>query len=192
MSPRSDDEPFRILCVCTGNICRSPAAERLLAYALGPTVEVASVGTRPLIGHPISPPMDTLMASVGADPGGFAARALTAPLLRSADLVLGLTRDHRRTVVERVPGVVRRTFTLREYARLLDAVAPDALPDAAPGVRARASLPLAAAARRTATADQDDIADPYGQGDAAYAVAFDEIRQAVEQIARVLARADVR
>ena len=33
---------FTILAVCTGNVCRSPAAERLLAYKLGPTV-----GSRP-------------------------------------------------------------------------------------------------------------------------------------------------
>ena len=38
--------PFRVLTVCTGNICRSPAVERLLAAALGPDadVEVSSAG----------------------------------------------------------------------------------------------------------------------------------------------------
>jgi hypothetical protein len=35
-------EPFSILAVCTGNVCRSPAVERLLANQLGPTVSVSS------------------------------------------------------------------------------------------------------------------------------------------------------
>ena len=46
------DDTFSILTVCTGNVCRSPAVERLLASKLGPTVSVASAGTHALVGHP--------------------------------------------------------------------------------------------------------------------------------------------
>mgnify|MGYP002738687724 CR=1 FL=1 len=49
--------PYRILTVCTGNVCRSPAAERLLEHTLNPSVTVRSAGTRALVGEPIHPPM---------------------------------------------------------------------------------------------------------------------------------------
>ena len=45
--------------VCTGNICRSPTAERLAAaYAVqngNPDITASSAGTRAVIGHPIHP-----------------------------------------------------------------------------------------------------------------------------------------
>ena len=55
------EELFSILAVCTGNVCRSPAVERLLASKLGPTVSVRSAGTHALVGHPISEPMAALL-----------------------------------------------------------------------------------------------------------------------------------
>lgn len=40
----ANSEKFRILCVCTANICRSPVAG-LLSARLGPDVTVSSAGT---------------------------------------------------------------------------------------------------------------------------------------------------
>ena len=76
---RDPSPTFAILCICTGNVCRSPAAERLLARALGPSVTVASAGTYALVGQPFSPPMDRLVLEGGADPAGFAAGQLSEP-----------------------------------------------------------------------------------------------------------------
>ena len=123
--------PFAVLTVCTGNICRSPAAERLLAARLGAGsgVAVSSAGVGAVVGAPIPPPMAALLSGAGVSPDGFAARQLTAAMLRDSDLVLVLTRGHRARVVDVYPGAVRRTFTLRELARLAAAVGPDALPD---------------------------------------------------------------
>ena len=59
-------ELFSILAVCTGNVCRSPAVERLLASKLGPTVRVSSAGTHALVGHPISEPMAALLLETAA------------------------------------------------------------------------------------------------------------------------------
>jgi protein-tyrosine phosphatase len=178
--------PLAILCICTGNVCRSPAAERLLAHHLGASVTVSSAGTYALLGQPFSPPMDRLVQEAGADPEGFAARQLSEVHLRQVDLVLGMTREHRAAAVDLLPAVVRRSFTLREYARLLGQIDQDRLPKGSMADRARASLPLAAAQRRQAGPAEDDVADPYGQADAAYARAFDDIEQAVESIAAVL------
>jgi protein-tyrosine phosphatase len=47
---------FSILAVCTGNVCRSPAVERLLTGQLFPTVTVSSAGMHALVGHPIPNP----------------------------------------------------------------------------------------------------------------------------------------
>jgi protein-tyrosine phosphatase len=110
---------FFILAVCTGNVCRSPAVERLLAQQLGPTVSISSTGTYALVGHPISEPMARLLHSTGAEHRDFAARHLTEKLVKEADLVLALTRAQRSLVVDLWPPAVSRTFTLRQFARLL-------------------------------------------------------------------------
>ena len=113
-------ELFSILAVCTGNVCRSPAVERLLASKLGPTVTVSSAGTHALVGHPISDPMAALLLDSDVEPDSFAARRLSEPMLKEADLILSMTRAQRGLVVELWPPAVRRTFTLRELARLLE------------------------------------------------------------------------
>lgn len=180
--------PFRVLCVCEGNICRSPVAAVLLREALGAGVEVGSAGTGAVVGAPVAPPMRALLLGRGLDPDGFAARQLEAEHLRRADLVLTMTTPQRGAAVSLVPGVVRRTFTVRELARLLDAVDPATLPAGPVADRLRAALPVAAARRRYVVDPRaDDIADPYGRHDTAYRRAFDEVVDAVDRISRVVA-----
>jgi protein-tyrosine phosphatase len=97
-----------------------------------------------------------------------------------------MTRGHLGAAPELVPAAIRRTFTLREYARLLGQIDPARLPAGTPGERARASLPLAAALRRQGDAVNDDVDDPYRQGEMAYAQAYAGIEHAVRNIAKVL------
>jgi protein-tyrosine phosphatase len=199
--------PFHVLAVCTGNICRSPAVERLLATGLGAPwpvgralqgpaagpgdAVVSSAGTGAVVGAPVSPPMVDLLHGAGVDAGGFAARQLTPDLLRSADLVLALTRRHRSAVVELFPGAVRRTFTLRELARLAAHVDPAQLPSG-PGTgvgdRLRALVPLAAAQRGLVTAEpgDDDVVDPYGHSVEVYRRSYDELAPAVATLVQVV------
>lgn len=176
-----DDRPFRILCVCTANICRSPVAERLLAGQLGATVQVSSAGTFGLIDSPMAEPMATRLRESGLDSGGFIARRLTSRDVADAELILGLTTGHRRDAVELVPSAVRRSFTLREFARLISALDPSMLPSGTPASRLRASVPLVTGFRRRGHAD--DIDDPFGRSDAAYQRAFEEIDEATREIA---------
>jgi protein-tyrosine phosphatase len=175
-----------LLVVCTGNICRSPAVERLLTARLGPGsgVRVHSAGTGALVGYPISPPMVPLITAAGAVGDGFAARQLTAAMLRDAGLVLALAREHRSRVVGLHPGAVRRTFTLLELARLVRDVDPAALPAALPAERLAALAPLAAAQRGRHPLDpaQDDVIDPYRRSDRVYATVFAQIQEATEAI----------
>ena len=178
-----------MLAVCTGNICRSPAVERLLAAGLGPScgVVVTSAGTRAVVGAPVSPPMVRLMVAAGATAEDFAAQQLTRGLVDRADLILAMTRGHRAAVVELVPGAVRRTFTLRELARLSTHVDPEALPAGGPAERLSALVGRAAGTRRPhpARPSQDDVVDPYGLGDAAYATSFRQLKPAVDAIVRL-------
>jgi protein-tyrosine phosphatase len=177
-------KPFSILAVCTGNVCRSPAVERLLANRLGPTVTVSSAGTHALVGHPISDPMATLLLDSGIEPGPFEARRLAEPMLKEADLILSMTRAQRGLVVELLPAAVRRAFTLREFARLLSLVDQAALPAGSPAERLRAAIPLAAAGRgrQRISPDADDVVDPFRLSKAVYAASFAQIRSAVEAI----------
>ena len=205
MNPLDPAEPLRVLVVCTGNICRSPAVERLLAAGLGaayqgrdaagglaPAIEVGSAGTGALVGHPMADEMAALVRDLGVDPDGFQARQLAPGMVAQADLVLALTRRHRSAVVELVPAAVRRTFTLRELARLVQDVDPASLPgaNATTADRLRALVPLAAG-RRGLSAHRpadDDVVDPY-RGDAAlYRKAFGQLLPAVETIVAAVRR----
>jgi protein-tyrosine phosphatase len=183
------DDTFSILTVCTGNVCRSPAVERLLASKLGPTVSVASAGTHALVGHPISEPMAVLLRNSGVEDVPFEARRLSEQMLREADLVLPLTRAQRGLVVELWPAAVRRTFTLREFGRLLDYIDPSALPRGTPAERLRAAIPLAAAerGRLRPSPDDDDVVDPFRLSDEVYAKSLAQITSAVGVIVRVSA-----
>lgn len=179
---------FTVVCVCTGNVARSPVAERLLAAALGEDFRVGSAGTAALVGQGIDPPMAALVAGAGVGTSGFVARQVTPALLRTADLVLTLTREHRASTVDLAPATVRRTFTLREYARLVGGLGPGLLPRGSAAERAEASVPLAAARRRRSGADEDDVTDPYRRSPEVYAAAFAAIEQAVAGIAAALRR----
>ncbi|WP_255632890.1 low molecular weight phosphatase family protein [Actinotalea sp. Marseille-Q4924] len=176
--------------MCTGNICRSPAVERLLAAGLGPDsgVRVESAGVGAVVGAPVAPLMATRLDAAGVVHDGFAARQVTEQMVRDADLVLPLTRRHRSALVELAPSAVRRTFTLRELARLATAVGPHALPPGSPTERLAALVPLAAAQRglHRARPEDDDVVDPWGYDESAYARSFDQMAPAVEAIVAVV------
>ena len=103
------------------------------------------------------------LAAVGVTLEQFSARDLTERLVANADLVLTATRQHRAGVVTTAPYAIRRTFTIREFARLVAAIPPEP-PEDDLGARARA-LVERVAAHRASTASvgpaADDLVDPY-------------------------------
>jgi protein-tyrosine phosphatase len=181
-------EPVRILAVCTANISRSPAVERLLRAKLGDTARVESAGVAALVGAPIDPPVAEFLREHGADTTGFAARQVDESMLAASDLVLTLTRAHRSQVLELVPSAVRRTFTLLEFARVLQTLDLRGLPAGlSAGDRLRAVLPMATAGRALAPraqAGDDDVPDPYGHGAPAYVRSLALIAEATDVIVR--------
>ncbi|MFT4122958.1 MAG: low molecular weight phosphatase family protein [Microbacteriaceae bacterium] len=144
--------PFRILTVCTGNICRSAQAEQLLraGFAAAHTADagwelplISSAGTMALVGEPMPEQAAALSREHGGEPDGHRGRQLTAELIGEADLVLALAREHRAAVARLLPRASRYVFTLREFARILAA---------APAVPV--GSPLTVTATATVTADQ--------------------------------------
>ena len=179
---------FTILTVCTGNICRSPAAERLLGAALWPDVRVVSAGTGALENHPVEPAMAALMLNDGISPAGFAARQVTRDAVANADLILALTRDHRSRLVRLAPAALRRGFTLLEFARI---VAAPEFPTLEGSVEERLREAVSQAGRRRSTGTvihDDDVPDPYRRGQEAFDEAYGLISTAVKQIATAVGR----
>ena len=178
---------FSILFVCTGNICRSPLAERLLHTRLGAAVGerrgsflVGSAGTQGWEGSAMDPTAAAQLVRLGGDPTDFRGRQLTAELIAAADLVLTATRAHRRVVLGELPEALRRTFTMCEFAHL---VAGSASPtDSAGGLVA-----WAASRRGSATLDDYDIADPYGASAAVHSQVADHISACVDEMVAALA-----
>ena len=179
--------PTHILAVCTGNICRSPAIERLLAYRLAGSAAVASAGTMAVVGAPIAEPMAQLLIGVGVSPAGFAARRINQRMIDESDLILTASTEHRSAVVALQPLAMKKTFTLLEFARTVPHVSA-----------AVAHLPLAqrvpALAQQTYQArphlrfsrEQIDIPDPFGNAQEVYVTAFTLITHAVNDIAPIL------
>jgi protein-tyrosine phosphatase len=184
-----DSQPFRVLHVCTGNICRSPMAERLMRAMLAQEwseqahrFAVESAGTWGHTGSPMEPHARSTLAGLGADGADFSARELVADHVAGADLVLAATREHRAAAVVLHPRAAARTFTLREFARLTAGLTADRLPAGDAVERARSLVRLAASRRGLvppARPSDDDLADPYQAPASAFAGCADLIREAL-------------
>jgi protein-tyrosine phosphatase len=163
-------DPFRVLFVCTGNICRSALAERLgrafLEETLGheaTLIHLESAGVRAVVGSEMDADSALVLEGLGGDPAAFEARLFEPEFAASADLVLTMTRDHRRLVLERAPKALSRTFTLREAADLADGLDDD-IPGRTFQERARHLVTRLAAFRNGRQGSRaDDIPDPIGR-----------------------------
>ncbi|MDT0307173.1 protein-tyrosine-phosphatase [Streptomyces sp. DSM 44917] len=197
---------FRILHVSTGNVCRSPITERLTRHALverlggrAVGVVVESAGTWGHEGAPMETHAAQLLDEYGADPAGFAGRELLDEHVVEADLVLTATRDHRAQVISMGHSAGLRTFTLKEFTRLVRAIDTATLPDARTPEelvdRARALASAAAALRGwllAPTAEADEVPDPYGAPLAFFRSVGEEIRAALDPVVTALTGVDAR
>lgn len=113
---------MHLLFVCTGNICRSPMAERLslvLAHELNvPDFTSSSAGIRAVISHPMHEEARRVLEQLGGDGADFAARQLNKRIASEADLIITMERPHRDYILEIAPRQLARTFTLHEAALL--------------------------------------------------------------------------
>lgn len=186
-------QPFRILTVCTGNICRSPVAERLLQAGLNQvspgSFEVRSAGTRAMVGEPIQPLSAQIISTFRGTPDDFAARQLTQKILRETDLVLAMTSKHRGEVLQLDASLLKRTFTVREFARMLSVLETrDGAPATGNIVDFWRDLPARAASVRHLALPSDpadnDVVDPYRRAEEVYHQMEDQLAPAILGILR--------
>jgi protein-tyrosine phosphatase len=148
----SADGGFRVLVVCTGNVCRSPAIAALLTArareaGLAPEqwLQVRSAGTHALDGAGLHEQTARALADVGVlDSPAHQAHQLIAQDVKWADLVLTATRAHRAAAARMHPPAVQRVFTLLEMAALLTTASTTSPPA---GVHSSAPTPTEWAAR---------------------------------------------
>jgi protein-tyrosine phosphatase len=180
-------EPFTVLFVCIGNVCRSPLAERLLRERLreslgelSEAVTVESAGVRALAGRPMESSAAKELERLGLTNESFRARQLNERIANGAGLVLTATKEIRSRVLEEAPGALRRTFTITEFAALVEGVEADT---------PRSLVADASQRRSSAQVTEYDVPDPIGAGPDVHRQAADLIDGAVTPIAEALATA---
>nr|WP_174939646.1 low molecular weight protein-tyrosine-phosphatase [Burkholderia lata] len=103
----------RILVVCTGNVCRSPAAQVLLSRELsGRTVE--SAGVAAIGGMAIDPVMNELLTGRGFDLSVHRARRVDDRMCRWAELILVMELAHQHLIERTYPTTRGRVYRLAE------------------------------------------------------------------------------
>ena len=169
-----------VLFVCTGNICRSPTAERLVAaYAVQHGITdftASSAGIRAVIGHPIHRDAAVVLEKLGGDASDFAARQLKPKMASAADLIITMTGAHRDIVLETAPRQLWRTFTLTEAARLASMEGAETLAD------------FAALRPHLNANDIADIPDPIGQSPEVFEIIGAQIAEMLPPILEVCRR----
>jgi protein-tyrosine phosphatase len=102
--------PYRVMTVCTGNICRSPIAEVVLrdrfdAAGLGERVVVDSGGTSSEeLGNPIDPRAARVLQQAGYAVPRRTAHQVSPRDIGERDLLLAMTAQHARRLRTQAPS----------------------------------------------------------------------------------------
>ncbi|MFR0638929.1 low molecular weight protein-tyrosine-phosphatase [Arthrobacter sp. LS16] len=119
---------FRIMIVCTGNICRSPMAEYMLKNALREAdVTEVEVCSRAIsygeVGNGIDPRAASALRAHGLDASDHVATQVHADELGSMDLVLAMDTDHFEDLVPALTEIDPSERPMLRMFRSFDPVA---------------------------------------------------------------------
>ena len=161
--PRAEPvaESFRILVVCTANICRSVMAERMIRREIAARGVVAEASSCGLLfdGEPASDTVIAVLGERGLDARDHVSRRFTEELVAGADLVVTMERMHARELSVAVAGASARIHTLGALVEWLD---DQPFEDESPADRVAAF----AAGRRSSDLlgnGPDEVDDPHGR-----------------------------
>jgi protein-tyrosine-phosphatase len=110
----------QLLIVCTGNTCRSPLAkvfsELWLTQAGVDGWGVESAGLAVMASIPASSHAQTVAGEYGADLSNHRSRQVTADMLDCADLVLVMTTHQKSLLLQKLPRMPEKIYTLGKFA----------------------------------------------------------------------------
>jgi protein-tyrosine-phosphatase len=115
----------RILFVCTGNTCRSPMAEKLFENLVkergNKDAKAFSAGIYAFAGDPASSMAISVMkGEFGIDLTSHRSKVLDIDDIRGAWLILAMTEEHKRMILDIYPESADKLYTLKEYAESAD------------------------------------------------------------------------
>lgn len=119
-----------VLIVCTGNICRSPIGEGLLALR-APQIRVSSAGVGAMVGWPADELAVAVMNDRGHDIAAHRARQLSRAMLAESDLVLTLDQHHSDWINGRFPEYRGKVHKILRWQGNADVPDPYRQPKAA-------------------------------------------------------------
>ena len=149
-------QPYRVLFVCTANICRSPAAENIARTRFGESNAVFRSAGFIDTGQSCPAPMVQVLGDRHVDVTGHRSYMADAASLYSADLILTMEGAHvqKLTLLDR--NAFSKTFPLKEAAQHMARLS-------GPTVSLENFLHVANQERdpRTYLSTKWDVADPY-------------------------------
>lgn len=113
-------DAWRVLFVCSGNICRSPMAEGLArAYAMrrGRDLHAKSAGTLGIIGRPADPYAAAVCAEIGVDIYTHRSQGVASELIAWSDYVLVMEYAHAAFVRSKYPEVGEKLLLLGAFGK---------------------------------------------------------------------------
>lgn len=117
-----------VLCVCTGNICRSPLAQGLLKREV-PGVEVTSAGIGALEGAPMDPSAAAIAVREGLPIDDHRGRQITRAMVRDHDLIIVMEAGQKTWVTAKFPESRGRVFLASHWGNGEDVADPYRLSD---------------------------------------------------------------
>lgn len=125
-------EPKEVIVVCTGNTCRSPMGERLLAHALAAeenplnNIRVISAGVAAYAGDAPSRNSVQALRKVGIDLSDHRSRRFVPQMFENALAIFVMTERHRDVIESLDPSSKPPVFLFRE---LMDGPVDASVPD---------------------------------------------------------------